>query len=150
MEEGFKTVRGQLTEGRYLTFEQLGFALTNYNGKFVSISLASKKHDSAKQRWIIHTVGGVGAGNEFYIQSAVDKQYIAKFPQIGQLTKDQKNAQAFKITYNPDGATYSISATGNSYVKVNPGSGSRRRAAAAISWDGGFGGFKIYSVSYHS
>lgn len=35
-EEGFKPVRGQLTEGRYLTFEVNGYALTNSHGKLVA------------------------------------------------------------------------------------------------------------------
>lgn len=155
VEEGFKQVRGRLTEGRYLTFEMFGFALTNFYGDLVGISFATKKHDNPRQRWIIHTVGGPGASDQFYIQSAVDKKYIARFPLIGQLTSDQKKAQAFTITYSSKGSRYSLTAASrpNTFVKLNPTSGRRSaqvNVTGSISWESGFGGFTIYSVSYHS
>lgn len=155
VEEGFKLVRGQLTEGRYLTFEMYNFGLTNVQGKFAGISLASKNHDDARQRWIVHTVGGPGAGNEFYIQSAFDKQYISACPVVGGLTTDVKEAQAFTITYDRERAEYSVTVSGRpkTYVKFNPKNGRRDNdsgGTTSINWQGGSGGFKIYSVSYHS
>lgn len=155
VEEGFKQVRGKLTEGRYLTFEMFGFALTNFYGDLVSISFATKKHDDPRQRWIIHTVGGPGTGDQFYIQSAMDKKYIARFPLIGQLTSDPKKAQAFTITYSSKGSKYSLTASNkpNTFVKVDPKRGrrsSQNNMTGSISWEAGFGGFTIYSVSYHS
>lgn len=162
VEEGFKQVRGLLTEGRFLIFEMFGFALTNVNSRFVAISHATEKHDNINQRWIIHPVNGPGSGKEFYIQSAADNRYIAAYPNLGGLTTDVKKAQSFTITYSPNGAEYSISVKGgsDSYVKFKPNNSRRslqeKRASAdvsasssaSISWAGGFGGFKIYSVSY--
>jgi phospholipase C len=155
VEQGFKQVRGQLTEGRYLTFEMLGFALTNLNGTFVGISRATKKHESPKQRWIIHTVGGPGAGSQFYIQSSVDKKYIAALPLVGRLTANIAKAQAFTITYKPHGAGYFLSIAEKPETFVNLLPNGRHRStevsvSASIDWEGGLGGFAVYSVSYHS
>ena len=63
-----------------------------------------------------------GAGNTFYIQSAVDKQYIASQPAVGRLTSRVEDAQAFHINYSPNGARYSLSLAqdGNSYVTFLP------------------------------
>lgn len=153
VEAGFKQVRGELTEGRHLTFEMFGLALSNIKGELTGISPATKAHDDPKQRWIIHTVGGPGAGNQFYIQSALDKKYIAGFRFMGQLTSNIKKAQAFTITYNPKGSKYSltIASKPDTYVKLSPNA--KRRSdglsvSASINWEAGFGGFSVYSVSY--
>ncbi|KAG5970183.1 hypothetical protein E4U58_000641 [Claviceps cyperi] len=50
VEEGFKSARGQLTEGRFLTFEMYGFDLTNVDGKSVGTARAGEKHDDLGQR----------------------------------------------------------------------------------------------------
>lgn len=49
-EFGFKAVRGQLTEGRYLVFESGGQALTSTRGK-ISATNATAQHDSRNQRF---------------------------------------------------------------------------------------------------
>ncbi|KAG5929223.1 hypothetical protein E4U53_002493 [Claviceps sorghi] len=158
VEEGFKPARGQLTEGRYLAFEMYGFGLTNIQGKRVGISPAGKRHDNLGQRWVIHSVDGPGSGNQFYIQSALDKQYIATVSSMGILTPDEEKAQAFSITYHAETAEYSVTVAGrpNRYVMFNPKTRGRKRhesdadPTASIDWQGSFGGFKIFSVSYHS
>ncbi|KAG8415828.1 hypothetical protein J3459_014035 [Metarhizium acridum] len=154
VEDGFKQVRGQLTEGRYLTFETFGLALASYNATVVSFSLATENHSNPDQRWIIHTVGGPGAGDQFYIQSAVSKKYISGWP-IGLLTSDVNKAQAFKITYNPKGSKYSLRLSNKPNSFLAPDQKRRRRAvngtvSAAVNWEASFGEFTIYSVSYHS
>ncbi|KAG6108540.1 hypothetical protein E4U31_007673 [Claviceps sp. LM219 group G6] len=154
VEEGFKSARGQLTEGRFLTFEMYGFGLTNVDGKSVGTARVGKKHDDLGQRWIIHTVGGPGSGSRFYIQSALDKQFIAASPIVGGLTSDITKAQTFDVAYRPETAEYSMALYDrpNTYVTLNPKTSRRRRrdaAATNIDWQGGYGGFKIYSVSYH-
>ncbi|KHN99838.1 Phosphoesterase [Metarhizium album ARSEF 1941] len=154
VEQGFKRVRGRLTEGRYLTFEMFGLALTNFNGTVVSVTPATSSHGDARQRWIVHTVGGPGAGNHFYLQSAVDKKYVSAWPVVGLLTSDANKAQAFHITYHPRGSKYSLSLGNRSdaFVKLSPTS--RRRSAdgsmSGISWAAKAGGFSVYSVSYSS
>ncbi|KAG6007366.1 hypothetical protein E4U21_006070 [Claviceps maximensis] len=157
VEEGFKPARGQLTEGRYLTFEMYDCGLTNVDGKRISISFAGQRHDNPRQRWVIHTADGTGSGNKFYIQSAVDKQYISTSLSTGGLTSDAGEAQVFVITYHRETTEYSVAIADrpNTYVKFNPESGhgrKHRRGAAdttRIDWQAASGGFKIYSVSYH-
>ncbi|KID73815.1 Non-hemolytic phospholipase C [Metarhizium brunneum] len=154
VEDGFKRVRGQLTEGRYLTFETLGLALASYAGIVVSFAPATRNHSDPRQRWIVHAVG---TGTEFTIQSAADKKYIAGTP-VGLLTSDVGSAQAFRITYNPRGAKYRLSLANKPASSfVAPNQKSRRRAAngtvsaaAAVDWEARFGEFSIYSVSYRS
>ncbi|KAG5992829.1 hypothetical protein E4U43_003660 [Claviceps pusilla] len=158
VEEGFKVARGQLTEGRYLTFEMYGYGLTNVRGKRADIARAEKRHDSLMQRWIIHRVNGSGSGNKFYIQSALDKQYIASRPRIGGLTPDVGRAQKFVIIYDGETAEYSVTVANrpSTYVKFHPRSRQRGRhesgaaGRASVDWEADSGGFKIYSVSYHS
>lgn len=152
VEEGYKAVRGKLTEGRYLTFETLGQALSNVQGVFAGVSLATDRHERLDQRWILHSVGGPNYGNEFYIQSALDGQYIARLPRIGGLTKDRDYFQAFSITYNADTVSYTISPiqVRNKYVSFMPQLAKNVRRDNQIEWTGnGFGEFKIYAVSYH-
>jgi phospholipase C len=147
VEEGFKQVRGQLTEGRYLTFEEFGFALSNNRGATVGISPASQKHDDISQRWVIHAVPNTS--NSFYIQSALDGKYISSSP-IGSLTSSESKAQSFTFEYRPSGATYSFKLSQNNkgYVSVQS-QGHIASSKSSLQWDGGLGSFKIFSVSYH-
>jgi phospholipase C len=147
VEEGFKQVRGQLTEGRYLTFEELGFALSNDNGDSVGVTPASQKHEDIRQRWIIHAVPN--ASDTFYIQSALDGKYISGLP-IGSLTSSVNQAQSFTFQYSPSGATYSFKLSQESSGFVSVKSQSRISSSkSSLQWDGGLGSFKIFSVSYH-
>jgi phospholipase C len=153
VEEGFKNVRGRLSEGRFVVFESDRLALTNINRKLVGVSSATATHNNINQRWILHLVGDTLTSDTFYIQSAVDKSYISSVP-LGSLTPDIKHAQAFTISYMPNGATYTLSPNTNSEPHgLNPekfvsfkGNG----RDASISWDTGKeGNFKVYSVNYH-
>ena len=67
-EEGFKSVRGQLTEGRYLVFEMDGYALTGANGTLAASS-ATAQHESKNQRWVLHQV--TAGGNTFTLSNVI-------------------------------------------------------------------------------
>jgi phospholipase C len=148
VEEGFKQVRGQLSEGRFLVFESLKLALTNVDGKFVDVSPATAAHENIRQRWILHSVSDPLTTDTFYIQSALDKTYITS---LGSLTSDMKDAQAYTISYTPNGATYSLSRSetgkgkkGKSFLSFGHGHG------LSLAWEGAEAGkYKIFSVSYH-
>ncbi|EQK97990.1 hypothetical protein G6O67_003566 [Ophiocordyceps sinensis] len=151
VEEGYKRVRGQLTEGRFLTFETGGKALTNSNGRFVGIANATARHDDIRQRWVIHAVDG--SSNTFYIQSALDRQYISGLPDAGGLTRNYYLAQAFSIDYNPYGATYSLSIEKDGQSKNRFVAMKAQRPLtinrSPVDWDGsGSAWFEIFSVSY--
>ncbi|KAH8696229.1 phosphoesterase family-domain-containing protein [Talaromyces proteolyticus] len=154
VEDGFKRVRGSITEGRYLTIETEGQALTNLGNASVGLSPGTKDHGDINQRWIVHPVGGPGYGNIYYVQSASDLTYITGFPAATTLTADVKNAQAITITYTPNGATYNlISNATTSSGAVNRGksrrSAPRNIAGSSLSLeDLGEKPFEIFSVSY--
>lgn len=156
VEEGFKPVRGQLTEGRFLTFEINGFALTNVDGKFASTSVAAKNHDDVKQRWIIHKVPDPDAENQFYLQSGLDKQFVAAGSFIGALSPDVRRAQAVRIIYHPDDAMYSLTMADDSTAFWHASweeKSLRGRVSSAtklMNEQGGISGFNVYSVSYHN
>ena len=146
VESGYKRVRGLLTEGRYLTFETMGGALTNMGGCSVGLSPATESHDNIRQRWIIHATGDL---NEFFLQSAKDKKYLAGLPHIGILTKDVQKAQPIIISYNAQGSNYTLSLgqRSNTFVSVKSQT-SMFTTRSPLAWDGDLGWFEIFSVSY--
>ncbi|KJZ74707.1 hypothetical protein HIM_05824 [Hirsutella minnesotensis 3608] len=153
VEQGFKKVRGTLTEGRYLTFEMNGRALSNNDGRFVDMSTAAYDHNDIRQRWIIYEVGD--DKNQFFIQSALDKKFISGPPNIGSLTTNERRAQTFLIDYDPRTTMYSISRkqpyTTNRFVSLkNQRPITQNRFA--VNWNGNAAVsdlFEVFSVSYH-
>lgn len=108
VEEGFKSVRGKLTEGRFLTFETNGLALANVFGELASYQIASKGHKDKSQRWILHSVDGSVYSNSFYLQSAQDGKYIAS---TNTMSADKSDAVVLSFDYQANGAKYKIRAT---------------------------------------
>ncbi|EME78561.1 uncharacterized protein MYCFIDRAFT_80962, partial [Pseudocercospora fijiensis CIRAD86] len=70
-EQGFKVMRGNPTEGRYLVFEANGQSLTNSKGFLVG-SQCKPKHDAKEQRFVLHQQGLT----KFTITSAVDGKAV--------------------------------------------------------------------------
>ena len=143
VEEGFKQVRGRLTEGRFLTFEALGFALANPDGKTLGVTPSSSQHDDVRQRWVIHAQDY--DSDVFTLSSAYDGQYIST--SLGQLTNDSSAAQKITIDYNADGSYYTASLGGNNGTTLSINKDSKQVSIGANS--GSQFGFQIYSVSYH-
>lgn len=124
-EQGFKSVRGNITEGRYLVFEKDGQAITNLNGS-LGLSSASSTHDAREQRWIVTYVGNPGnANHEFIVSSAVDGSYV--------------NVNGTMVTKVGSAASASIAYVGNGagHTLVMPGLGQMT-------------GVDIYSVTYRN
>ncbi|KAJ4156123.1 hypothetical protein LMH87_001336 [Akanthomyces muscarius] len=144
VEDGFKTMRGQLTEGRYVVFEADGFALTNLGG-IVGISSGNRKHDKIEQRWILHSLADYG--NQFYLQSAKDKEYIRAG---GTLTSDKNKAQTLTIDYHADTAGYTLKAGGGKRAVTVETRTHRTRTKGEVNWSGGGTKFTAYAVSYKS
>ncbi|KAF2094978.1 phosphoesterase-domain-containing protein [Rhizodiscina lignyota] len=133
-ESGFKSVRGQLTEGRYLTFEASGYAL-GVAGSFVVAQRATSKHNSKSQRWVIHqTVDGGQGAAEVILSSAVDGRYLAKG---NRLTSDKSRAQGFKIVDQGNGKGYTIQATSGQHLGISRA----RLCTSKTSWN-------VFSVTY--
>ena len=137
-ESGFKSVRGMLTEGRYLTFEAGGYAITA-SGSSAVASKASAKHDKKSQRWVIHQVADGGAGaTEVIVSSAVDGRYLS---QGGRLTSSKSKAEALKIVDMGNGKGYTLqdAKTGRYLSTARNGK---------LLFGGSRTAFKIYSVTY--
>ena len=92
-EQGFKSVRGALTEGRYLTFEMNGFALQNSGAGTLVAGPASFAHSDVAQRFVVQQV--VAGGTQFLVKSAVDGEWVTS---VGTLTKEKGQAATFVVT----------------------------------------------------
>ncbi|KUL88089.1 hypothetical protein ZTR_04075 [Talaromyces verruculosus] len=137
-EDGYKQVIGSLTEGRYLTFEYNGYALTNPASKGkVTATKATSKHDSKNQRWVIH-----GSDGTFQISSALDGRFIGKNGTLVAASEQAKSAANFEITFEA-GKGYSVQYSGGKYLTIK--SNGKVDAAANSAVD-----YEVYSVSYHN
>jgi phospholipase C len=142
VEEGFKPVRGYLTEGRYLVFEMNGYALTNAgtHASDITATRATADHRSPNQRWIIHATGGTaleggeGSGT-FTISSAVDGRYVAEHS----LAKE-KGAQTYTIADMGNGKGYSLKAKNGKYLGIG--------RDGRVDTDKTPSGFAVFSVTY--
>lgn len=136
-EDGYKAIRGYLTEGRYLVFESNGYAITNSNGSANSLqaTTATSQHESIYQRWVSHAQSL--EGTTFIISSAADGRYIAKG---NSLTSKESDAETFNITYI-GGGDYTIQKENGHYLSISSG-GSLDTSSNPAS-------FNIWSVTYH-
>lgn len=104
-ERGFKSVRGNITEGRYLVFEKDGQAITNLDGS-IGLSSASSTHDANEQRWVVHYVGTPGNANvEFKVSSALDGTYVGT---DGKMVSGLELAASVSIAYIGNGQGYRL------------------------------------------
>ncbi|KAJ5312138.1 hypothetical protein N7508_002968 [Penicillium antarcticum] len=134
-EEGYKEVVGYLTEGRFLVFEKNGVALTN-NGKSLTTSPATPKHNAKSQRWIVHYTQDEES-HVFTMSSALDGKWLGANNVM--LPKDQgANAVQLRFSFNRSGRAHSIQQLHRGqYVDIN--------TQGPMS---GAGGYKVFSVSY--
>ena len=137
-EDGFKSVRGYLTEGHYLVFEANGYALSNPDtpNKQFQATKASATHDDVHQRWVLHALAE--EGTTFHITSAVDGKYIS---QHSSLSISESGAETYNITYIGSGV-YALQKENGAYLNIQPG--------GSLSFDNKPDGYKLYSVTYHS
>ncbi|KAJ5759501.1 hypothetical protein N7520_006657 [Penicillium odoratum] len=127
-EDGYKQVIGYLTEGRYLTFESSGKALTNAgNASRLSSTAALADHSDKHQRWVIHYTSDEES-QIFQISSALDSKWIGT---NGSLVSSRNKAANITITFLGNSKGYSLKYEDGTTV-------------------GGLeNGTKIWSVSYH-
>lgn len=145
VEDGFKPVRGYLTEGRYLVFEMNGFALTNAgrHASHITATRATPDHNSPSQRWIIHATGGTaleggeGSGT-FTISSAVDGRYVAEQT----LIDAKKGSQTYTITDMGNGKGYSLKTVKGKFLSIE-----RDGRVGTSHTPSGFG---VFSVTYQA
>jgi phospholipase C len=133
-EAGFKEVRGYLTEGRWLTFEADGQALTNA-GASLAASSATGAHDQKDQRWVIHALE-IG-GSKFKIASAVDGTWITT---DGGLADAENSAGVFDLGFVPSKG-HTVMTGNGTYLGLD--NGSVETGAAVQYWS-------VFSVTYNN
>ncbi|ETI23478.1 hypothetical protein G647_05280 [Cladophialophora carrionii CBS 160.54] len=134
-EKGFKSVRGYLTEGRFLTFEASGFALSNPGGNATHLDAtkATTSHSARSQRWVIHETS-TNSGL-FTISSPVNGRYIG-----ADMTLVNKTAaMVHNITYLGGGQGYNLLDSNGKYITIDNGGGVVLSSSAQS--------FSIYSVT---
>ncbi|KAK6073106.1 hypothetical protein SCUP234_08943 [Seiridium cupressi] len=134
-EQGFRPVRGYLTEGRWLTFESAGSALTAAASALQAIGTATKVgHSDKTQRWVIHAVE-IGS-DKFRISSAVNGLWLNA---SGKLTSTSDQADVFSLGYVASGG-HTIQTANRTYM----GFGENNKVLSfdqAQYWE-------VYSVTY--
>jgi phospholipase C len=139
-EHGFKIVRGQLTEGRFLVLEAGGYAITASRNS-VSLSRAQPNHDGPGQRWVIHEVDpatiSAGPSTAVKVTSAVDGRYVASDLS---LTKNANQAAVFTVMDLGNGKGYSIQEQRSTQYLSADSNGKVGKGKNALGW-------KIYSVT---
>ncbi|KAL6825781.1 putative phospholipase C [Trichoderma sp. SZMC 28015] len=140
VEQGFKPMRGMLTEGRHIVLEANGFALAQKTAyaSSLTVSRATARHDTPSQRWIAHAV--VIGGADFTLSDDAGNNYICV---SGVLCKDARNAVVFTVSYK-SGKGYAFNVKGTQrYLSIGG-----RGSSSYVSLTGGLGYWQAYSVSY--
>jgi phospholipase C len=138
-EQGYKSVRGQLTEGRWLTFEHNGRAISNLGNISASISTgaATRDHELKAQRWVLQQL--LPGGDKFHVYSALDQRYIVAGLGLG----SKSEAQNITITYSGSRGGYNLLQESGEFIAID-------HAAEIIQSSNQSCGFEIYSVTYSS
>ncbi|KAB8349426.1 hypothetical protein FH972_023453 [Carpinus fangiana] len=135
-EQGFKPVRGYLTEGRYLVFEMGSYGLANAAGK--PTAAAAPKHDAKAQRFVLHQSGPLST--KFTVSSAVDGKYLTS---TGTYVAGTSGAASFNIVDKGNGAGYSVQSVSDGKYWTIDNNGNLVRGTTAT-------GFKVFSVTYNN
>ena len=146
-DDGFKKVRGYLTEGRYLVFEMNGYALTtpSTTASDITATAATAAHSDRHQRWVVHatggtaTDGGAGAGT-FTVTSALDGRYIKSHTSLG---KGVSGAETYTIADLGNGNGYTLMKENGKFLTID------KSGVLDISGTPSVG-FQVYSVTYQT
>lgn len=131
-EQGFKQLRGQLTEGRYLVFEMNGFALAYANGS-LGATRSSSTHEARAQRWVVHQV--VAGGRAFRVVSVVDGKAVLGLGELGAVA----DAGVVEVVDLVSSRGYTLGTAGG-YLGIS-GNGTVMLGKSPV-------GFQVYSVTY--
>jgi phospholipase C len=139
-------MRGNLTEGRYVTIESNGFALTNpfasNSSGAIGTSSVSEGHEDIKQRWVVHQLDVENDGNEFYISSVLDERYLRNVRGEVGLVVGVTTAQAFVVSFSGNGAGYSFQAGDGTWLSIDSSGGCGTGQAKTC--------FQLFFVTYSS
>ena len=136
-ETGFKSVRGNLTEGRFLTFEKDGFALTNPGpigsaAQFTAANAAAD-HSSKSQQWVVTQLAQ--DGQQFLVSSALDGLYMGNGTS---LRNNSGIAEQYTVTFLGGSSGYALETQVGMYLSLENGE---------VSLASGVFGFDVFSVT---
>ncbi len=140
-EEGFKPMRGYMTEGRSIVIEANGFALTNPNttAKQFTATPATANHESILQRWVVSQISR--ESTFFNISSAVNSSTNGHWiSQHSSLSNSVTGAETYNITYVGQEQYYLVKENGD-YLGI--------KTDGTLSFTNKPTAFNIYAVSYH-
>lgn len=123
-EEGFKKLRGNPTEGRFLTFEMNGYALAR-EGRSLVASKATSSHSTKAQRFVLHQ-----KKTGFTITSAVDGKSLKGLTDTYTIV-DLGNGKGYTMQ-DHKGHYVSIDRTG----KISTGTTPLGFAVFSVTYDG--------------
>jgi phospholipase C len=114
-EQGFKEMRGALTEGRYIVLEFGGYALTNAGKPATDFTTtkATSSHSDVAQRWVVHALE-VG-GDECLISSARDGRYIGAHTG---LVNDVSEPETYMVEFVA-GKEYTLKKENGKYINID-------------------------------
>ncbi|WFD34153.1 phospholipase C [Malassezia cuniculi] len=114
VEAGHKRVRGDITEGRYLTLEQGGKAVKVVNGT-LGVGAVDRKDKSGL--FVVHWASGEPAAGRFVVTDYAKKQYVTA---AGGLSSKRGEAGEFSIRDRGNGAGHDVE-SGGKYVGISGG-----------------------------
>lgn len=132
VEQGFKPMRGTLTEGRYVTLEQNGFAVTNPSN-------AAANHADVSQRWVVHQLDVANNSPTFNFSSAVDGRWLS---QQTSLSNSVSGAGVYTVTFVGNDGGYTFQTENRDYLAISSHGEVVIQSQPAP--------FQLYSVSYTS
>lgn len=141
-EDGYKQVRGQLTEGRHLVFTQVAngteYALvSHYDSVYLKNSEAAEDYSSTVERFVLYQVGDEFS-DEFYIKSYHDTYLHYS----GEFYPTKAEASTFIINYvSSKGYTIKSLDLGDKYLSV-------RTTKYSPTFTPAKSYFNIFSVTY--
>ncbi|KAK7204669.1 hypothetical protein BZA70DRAFT_279730 [Myxozyma melibiosi] len=140
-EDGYKEVRGQLTEGRYLVFTQTSddveYALkSHYSSSYLKNAEASDDYSASVERFVLIQVGDEFS-DEFYIKS-IHNTYLHY---SGEFYSSKAEASTFIIDFTASEGYTIYSEKLGKYLAVRPS-----KASPAFSSKKSY--FTVYSVTY--
>jgi phospholipase C len=139
-EEGFKKMRGNPTEGRYLTFESNGFGLTNAGNGSLTTTAATASHSSKVQRFVLYASNpDASVLQQFAIASAVDNKTVSGTQLVA------AGGALYTIRDLGNGAGYTVQASSGAQQYL----ASDARGKLSLSSTAPSKGWTIFSVTYH-
>ncbi|PKI82521.1 phospholipase C [Malassezia vespertilionis] len=136
VEPGYKPTRGDLSEGRYLTMEADGFALSHKDNR-LGTGRAHHNHNGEHYRFVLHWKGTDPKDNRFLI--ATDSEHPMYITKGLKLSKKAHKGALFAIHDKGNGEGYTVTEVGTSKQMSITKDGSVAHANYAT--------FIIYSVT---